>query len=89
MLRSVTQLSRKPLDFLYKVTVRSVIDYALPLYGNKIKQTELCRLEQLQYRAAKVVTGALHLTRREKLNDELGWATIKKTNGIHWINYIS
>ena len=78
VLRSVKQLSRKTLDLLYKVTVRSVIDYALPLYGNNLKQTELCRLEQLQYRAAKVVTGALHLTSREQLNDELGWETIKK-----------
>ena len=78
VLRSVKQLSRKTLDLLYKVTVRSVVDYALPLYGNTLKQTELARLEQIQYRAAKIVTGALHFTSREKLNEELGWETIKK-----------
>ena len=63
VLRSLKQWSSETLDLLYKVTVRSVIDYALP---NNLKQTELCILEQLQYRAAKVVTGALHLTSREK-----------------------
>ena len=71
-------LKRKTLDLLYKVTVRSVVDYALPLYGNTLKQTELLRLEQIQYRSAKIVTGALHFTSREKLNEELGWESIKK-----------
>ena len=75
-------LKRKTLDLLYKVTVRSVVDYALPLYGNTLKQTELFRLEQIQYRAAKIVTGGLHFTSREKLNEELGWETIKKELNI-------
>ena len=78
VLRHVKMLKRKTLDLLYKVTVRSVVDYALPLYGNTLKQTELFRLEQIQYRAAKIVTGGLHFTSREKLNEELGWETIKK-----------
>ena len=78
VLRNSKMLQRKTLDLLYKVTVRSVVDYALPLYGNTLKQTELARLEQLQYRAAKVVTGALHFTSRAKLNEELGWESIQK-----------
>ena len=78
VLRNVKMLKRRTLDLLYKVTVRSVIDYALPIYANNLKQTEITRLEQLQYRAAKLVTGALHFTSREKLNVELGWETIKK-----------
>ena len=57
VLRSVEYLKRKTLDLLYKVTVRSVIDYALPIYGNNLKILDLNRLEQLQYRAAKLVTG--------------------------------
>ena len=71
-------LKRKTLDILYKLTVRSVIDYALPIYGNNLKKTDLSRLESLQYRAAKLVTGALHHTSKEKLNCELGWESIKK-----------
>ena len=77
VLKSVKQLNRKTLDLLYKLTIRSVVDYALPLYANNLKQTDLCRLENLQYRAAKLVTGSLHFTSREKLNIELGWETIK------------
>ena len=77
VLRSVKMLKRGTLDLLYKITVRSVIDYALPVYGNTLKQTDLARLDQLQYRAAKLVTGALHYTSREKLNEELGWENFK------------
>ena len=76
VLRSVKQLSRKTLDLLYKLTVRSLVDYSLPLFGNNLRQTDINRLEKLQYRAAKVVTGALHYTSREKLYIELGWETI-------------
>ena len=82
VLRSVNLLSRQTLDLLYKITVRSVIDYGLPIYCQNLKQTEIYRLEQIQYRAAKIVTGALHLTSREKLNSELGWETIQKRSEI-------
>ena len=77
VLRSVKLLSRQTLDVLYKLTVRSVIDYALPVYCNTLTQSQLARLENLQYRAAKLVTGTFHFTSREKLNTELGWETIK------------
>ena len=51
VLRSVKLLSRQTLDLLYKITVRSVIDYGLPVYFKTLKQTEMSRLENLQYRA--------------------------------------
>ena len=35
-------------------------------------------MENLQYRAAKQVTGSLQFTSREKLNVELGWETIQE-----------
>ena len=47
-----------------------------------LKQTEIVRLEQIQYRAAKLVTGALHYSSRDKLNIELGWETIQKRSDI-------
>ena len=50
----------------------------MPIYSNTLKVTELARLERIQYRAAKLVTGALHFTSQEKLNAELGWESIKK-----------
>ena len=70
-------LSRQTLDVLYKLTVRSVIDYALPVYCNNLTQSQLARLENIQYRAAKLVTGTFHFTNKEKLNLELGWEKIQ------------
>ena len=77
-MRSIKLLSRQTLDLLYKITVRSVIDYALPVYFKTLRQTEMSRLENIQYRAAKIVTGATHLSSRDKLYSELGWETIEK-----------
>ena len=73
ILRNVKFLKRNTLDMLYKITVRSMIDYALPIYANNLKLTDLARLDRVQYRAAKLVTGTLHYTSRENLNHELGW----------------
>ena len=86
VLRSVKLLNRQTLDLLYKLTVRSVIDYALPVYHKNLKQTDIARLENLQYRAAKLVTGALHFTSKEKLNLELGWETIMKRGDFLGLN---
>ena len=86
VLRSVKLLSRQTLDVLYKITVRSVIDYALPVYLKTLKQTEIARLENIQYRAAKIVSGAFHYTSKNKLNIELGWETIEKRSDILSLN---
>ena len=86
VLRSVKMLSRQTLDVLYKLTVRSVIDYALPVYYKSLKQTDIARLENIQYRAGKVVTGALHYTSKEKLNLELGWETIMDRGNLLSLN---
>ena len=71
-------MNRKTLDLLFKVTVRSVIDYALPIYSNNLKISNINRLEQLQYNGAKLVTGSLKYTSRIKLNEDLGWETIRE-----------
>ena len=73
VLRHVKFLKRNTLDLLYKTTVRSLIDYALPIYANNLKLTDIARLDRLQYRAGKLVSGALHFSNREKLNIDLGW----------------
>ena len=76
VLRSVKFLKRGTLDLLYKLTVRSVIDYGLTIYFQTLNQTDIFRLNQLQYRAAKLCTGALHFTSQVKLETDLGWETI-------------
>jgi hypothetical protein len=77
VLRSIYFIQRRTLDMLYKVTIRSVIEYALIVYYHNLRGAEKNRLEQIQYKAAKLITGALHLTSKEKLNSELGWETIE------------
>ena len=47
-----------------------------------MKLTDLARLDNIQYRAGKIVTGASHLTNKEKLNLELGWENIFKRGEI-------
>ena len=76
ILRSVRQLSRKTMDILYKLTVRSTIDYGLHIFFHNLKQTDKKRLEQVQYRAAKLVSGALHYTSQIKLEKDLGWESM-------------
>ena len=58
---------------LYKVTVRSKIDYALPIYYHILKASEKKHLKQVQYKAARLVTGTQYSTSQVKLNTELGW----------------
>ena len=86
VLRSVNILQRQTLDLLYKLTVRSVIDYALPVYYKCLTQSQIGRLEDIQYRAGKIVTGALHFTSKEKLNLELGWESIFDRGNILSLN---
>ena len=71
---------------MYKLTARSVIDYALPVFFTNLRQTEIARLENLQYRAAKIVTGAYHLSSKNKLNSELGWETIQSRADLLGLN---
>ena len=70
-------LNRKTLDILYKVTVRSVIDYALPVYYHSLKVAEKAKLDKIQYSAAKVVTGVYKQASRLKFFEELAWEEIK------------
>ena len=70
-------LSRSTFDVLYKVTIRSVIDYGLPLYYSSLKITDKARLDNLQYTAGKIVTGALNLTSKQKLEEDLAWESIQ------------
>ena len=78
VLRSVKFLKRNTLDLLYKLTVRSVIDYGLVIYFHTLKQTQKAKLYQVQYRAAKLCTGALKFTSQAKLEKELAWESISE-----------
>ena len=73
VLRSVRYLDRKTLDILYKVTVRSTFDYGLHIFYHTLTQSNKKRLDQLQYKAAKLVGNALHYTNQIKL-EKKPWA---------------
>ena len=60
---------------LYKLIVRSALDYGLPIFYHTLNITDKERLDRIQYSAAKLVTGCLHTTSKHKLNLELGWET--------------
>ena len=53
---------------------------------SSLKQTEKVRLENLQYRAAKLVTGTFQFSSQQKLNIELGWETIQVRSDILGLN---
>ena len=76
VLRSCKFLDRSTLDILYKVTIRSVLEYGLIVYYHSLTQCQKKRLSQIQYRAAKLVTGALHFTSQIKLEEDLSWESI-------------
>jgi hypothetical protein len=75
-LYKVKELSRTTLATLYKMHVRSCIEYCLQVYGNGLNKTQIAKLERIQYRAARLATGTLTSTSSAKLHEELGWETI-------------
>ena len=73
IINSVKGLSRQCLDVLYKLHVRSSIDYGILVFGPSLNQTQLKTLDNLNYRAAKLVVGAQKYTSFDKIMRELAW----------------
>ena len=48
------------------------------VYYNSLTQNQQLRLSQVQYRAARLVTGALYLTSQVKLEKDLSWEPLSK-----------
>ena len=49
------------------------MDYGLIIFYSTLKQSDIARLNRIQYRSARVVTGGLPCTSRIKLDADLGW----------------
>ena len=77
MIYSVRQLSRQTLDVMFKMHIRSCIDYCIQVFGNSINETQIAKLDRLQHRAAKITTMAMKFTSKEKLLLDLGWENYK------------
>ena len=71
-------LKRHTLDILYKITVRSIIDYGLVLYYFNCSGKEKAKYDRIQYNAARLVSSTLRYTSKEKLFLELRWETIEQ-----------
>ena len=68
-------VSRKVLDLSYKLYVRPHLDYGDIIYHNQ--RSDLMNLiEQVQYKAALIVSGCWQGTNRTKLYEELGWESL-------------
>ena len=76
VLRSVKFLDRATLDLLYKLTVRSVLEYGMIIFYHSLKPVQVRQMSQVQYRAAKLCTGALHFTSQIKLEQDLAWESL-------------
>ena len=73
ILYRVKDLERKIIDLMYKSMVRSHIDYVLPVFGPSLSNKQIETLEKLQYRAARLTTGAMIRTIGDKMYKDLGW----------------
>ena len=82
-------LSFRVLETIYKLYVRPHLDYGDVLYHtanpNKNETFELSpqaaslrKVEEVQYKAAKIITGAWQGTSMEKLYKILGWESLNK-----------
>ena len=67
-------VSREILDLSYKLYVRPLLDYGDVIYHNQ-REDLMNLVEQVQYKAALIVTGCWQGTSRVKLYDELGWGS--------------
>ena len=68
-------VSRKVVDLSYKLYVRPHLDYGDVIYHNQ--RSDLMNLiEQVQYKAALIVSGCWQGTSREKLYNDLGWESL-------------
>ncbi len=68
-------VSRNILDLCYKLYVRPHLDYGDVIYHNQ-REDLMNLIEQVQYKAALIVSGCWQGTSRIKLYDELGWESL-------------
>ena len=69
----VKELSRHCLDVLSKLHVSASIDYCITVFGPCLNLMQIRKLDNLKYRAAKIVTGAQKFTSQGNLLKEKGW----------------
>ena len=70
------KIDRNTLEKLYFAFVRSKLEYANIVWDNASSQLSDL-LESVQYRAAKIVSGAIHRTSHNMVYSDLAWETLE------------
>ena len=78
-----SKLPRQVLENIYKTYIRPYFDYCDVVYDGHLTNYDERRLETLQNRAARLVTGTLFRTSTDKLRLELGWDRLIRRREIH------
>ena len=76
-------IPRTILDQIYKTYIRPHFDYCDTIYDGHITVQDSMKLETLQNRTARLVTGGLYRTHTNDLLCELGWEKLKTRRQIH------
>ena len=76
-------LPRPLLDKIYTTYVRPHFDYCDAIFDGHLTAYDERRLETLQNRAARLVTGTYFRTSTDKLRLELGWARLATRRKMH------
>ena len=79
-------LPRNILEQIYTVYIRPYFDNSDIIYDGLITTGDAIRLERLQNRAARIITGTLIRTSSDKLKTELGWSTLSDRRQQHKLN---
>ena len=82
MLSLKYKLPRYTLETIYMSFIRPVFEYSDVVFDSSTKQLK-SQLENLQMRAAQIVTGAKRHTSHTLLYRETGWATLQTRRNMH------
>ena len=80
-------LSRSILDNIYKTYIRPHFDYCDIIYDGNLTTTDATRLQTLQNRCARLVTGAMFRSSTTALLNDLGWERLETRRLIHKLTF--
>ena len=76
-------LSRDTLNLIYKMYLRPVFDYCDVVYDSNLTVADAMRLERVQLKIARLVTGAHPRSPTNDLLIDVGWEKLKTRRTIH------
>ena len=80
-------IHRNILSLIYTTYVRPHLDYCDIVFDGHITVNDELRLERVQRRAARLVTGTPPRTSTDRLRQDLGWETLKTRRRLHKLHF--